>query len=481
MMTVADIFLAHASQLGDTSALVADGRSLTFRDIGDQAAQTAQVLLDLGVRAHDRVGITTRRGADCVVESVALWMIGATVVPLDFRMPAVEMATLVAEFDLTTVLTDRSMGLSGVTECVRDEAWRAKIAAASNLPPEAPADPGLAIISLTSGTTGRPIGIALSHVQFVLRTNQYGRVTAGTGQTFACAGLMSFSAVRNHAFGHLLAGNTVRLYPPLMDASEFIERLQADRVTNTFSVPTMVRNMLAVAAGGRAPVLPNLRCLYAGGADMSTEDKLAAHRLLTPTFLLCFSSSITGTCSILQGDDLLARPDTDGRILRGIRVEVVDDQDNTVPEGEIGLLRVRSPAMASALIGGKGRAQGDKLKGGWAYTGDLAAVSDNFLSIRGRSGDFIIRGGANVYPSEIEHAIMTLDGVRECAAIGFASAREGQEIAAFVAGDGLTEDRLVRHCRATLSPDKRPRRFLFVDALPRNANGKVLRKELVVQ
>ena len=132
-------------------------------------------------------------------------------------------------------------------------------------------------------------------------------------------------------------------------------------------------------------------------------------------------------------------------------------------------------------MGGKGRAQGDKLKGGWAYTGDLAAVSDNFLSIRGRSGDFIIRGGANVYPSEIEHAIMTLDGVRECAAIGFASAREGQEIAAFVAGDGLTEDRLVRHCRATLSPDKRPRRFLFVDALPRNANGKVLRKELAVE
>ncbi|MEQ3626387.1 MAG: class I adenylate-forming enzyme family protein [Celeribacter sp.] len=481
MMTVADIFLAHANQLRDKCALVADGRSLTFGEIGAQATSTARVLQDLGVTAHDRVGITTRRGADCVIECVALWLIGATVVPLDFRMPAAEMAKLVPEFDLTMVVTDRSMGLSGLSECVRDTAWRAKVAAAPSVPPEAPADPGPAIISLTSGTTGRPIGIALSHVQYVLRTSQYGRVTTGPKPIFACAGLMSFSAVRNHAFGHLLAGNTVRLYPPLMDASEFIERLQADEVTNTFSVPTMVRNMLAAAAGAREPVLPGIRCLYAGGADMSTEDKLAAQNLLTPGFLLCFSSSITGTCSIIQGDDLLARPDTDGRILSGVRVEIVDEQDRPLPDGETGLMRVRSPAMATELIGGKGREQGDKLKGGWAYTGDLAAVSDNFLSIRGRSGDFIIRGGANVYPSEIEHAIMTLDGVRECAAIGFASEREGQEIAAFVAGEGLDEDTLLRHCRATLSPDKRPRRFLFVDALPRNANGKVLRKELVVQ
>ncbi|MBY6153797.1 acyl--CoA ligase [Vannielia litorea] len=480
-MTTADVFLAHGRTLAEKPALRADGRSWSFGELAAEAAKTANAMAALGIGAQDRVGITTRRGSTCVLESIALWMLGATVVPLDFRMPPAEVARIAEEFSLSTVFADRALCLSGRQEIVRDGAWVAAIEAASPLPPEAPAEPGLAILSLTSGTTGRPIGIALTHTQFVLRTSQYGRVAVGRNPIFACAGLMSFSAVRNHTFGQLLAGNTVIFYPPMMDASEFIERLRADRATNTFTVPTTARAMLTEAAGASSPVLPDMSCLYTGGADMSAEDKLAAHRLLTPGFLLCFSSSITGTCSILTGDDLLAQPDTDGRLLDGVRVEIVDSADRPLPDGEIGHMRVRSVAMASQLIGGAGREAGDKLKGGWAYTGDLASVSGNFLSIRGRSGDFIVRGGANVYPSEIEHAVMSLSGVRECAAVGFASEREGQEIAAFVAGEGLSEDMLVRHCREHLSPDKRPRRIIFVEALPRNANGKVLRKELVVE
>jgi acyl-CoA synthetase (AMP-forming)/AMP-acid ligase II len=243
----------------------------------------------------------------------------------------------------------------------------------------------------------------------------------------------------------------------------------------------MVRAMLTEAGSGSKPVLPDLTCLFAGGSDMSAGDKIAAYENLTHGFLMCFSSSITGTCSLLTGADLLARPDTDGRIVPGVRIEIVDENDQPLPDGEIGEMRVRSIAQSGGLIGGTGRILGDKFKGGWAHTGDLATVSDGFLAIRGRTGDFIVRGGANVYPSEIEHAIAGLKGVRECAVVGFATEREGQEIAAFIAADGLDEDALVRHCRATLSPDKRPRRFLFVKALPRNPNGKVLRKELIVQ
>jgi acyl-CoA synthetase (AMP-forming)/AMP-acid ligase II len=242
----------------------------------------------------------------------------------------------------------------------------------------------------------------------------------------------------------------------------------------------MVRGMLAEAAGTRKPILPDLACIYSGGSDMSVEDKLAAYERLSPGFLHCFTSSITGTCSTLSGADLLARPESDGRIIEGVRLEVVDENDRPLPDGETGAMRVRSIAMARTVLGGAGRSQGDKFKGGWAYTGDLASISDGFLSIRGRTGDAIIRGGANVYPSEVEHAIMALAGVRDCAVVGFASEREGQEIAAFVVGSGLGEDDLVRHCRETLVPDKRPRRFIFVDTLPRNPNGKVLRRDLVV-
>ena len=100
------------------------------------------------------------------------------------------------------------------------------------------------------------------------------------------------------------------------------------------------------------------------------------------------------------------------------------------------------------------------------------------MRLLGRSSDLIIRGGVNVHPSEVEAAIGELAGVREVAVVGFTKLPEGQEIAAFVVGEDLTEAALVAHCRVRLSPDKRPRRFLFVKDLPRNANGKITRAEL---
>jgi long-chain acyl-CoA synthetase len=480
MITVADIFLAHAKSYEGMPALIADGQTTTFDQLAVQAVKTANALAARGIGPNDRVGVTTRNASGCIPEFIAIWMLGATVVPLDFRMPVAELAKLVAEFEIGVLLADKNYGLAAVDEVVRDITWQNMVATSSIATPDAPSDPGLAIISLTSGTTGRPIGVAFTHLQLFIRCTQSGRSTKADNAVFACAGLMSFSAVRNHTLCHLFAGTPVHFYPPLMDASEYIERLLSDKVTNAFAVPTMVRAMLAKVGVTSQPILPDLNCLYTGGSDMSADDKIAAYNYLTNGFLMCFSSSLTGTCSILTGADLLARPDSDGRIVDGVRVEVVDKNDQPVPEGEIGELRVRSTAMANGLIGGAGRVQGDKFRGGWAFTGDLASILDGFLTIRGRTGDFIVRGGANVYPSEIEHALMALDGVKECAVVGFASEREGQEIAAFVVADSLDEGALVRHCRETLSPDKRPRRFLFVDALPRNPNGKVLRKELVV-
>ena len=120
------------------------------------------------------------------------------------------------------------------------------------------------------------------------------------------------------------------------------------------------------------------------------------------------------------------------------------------------------------------------LKAGWAYPGDIGTIDEqHFLRLVGRSSDVIIRGGANVHPAEVEAAIGEHEGVQDVAVVGFTKFPEGQEIAAFVVGsNNLTEAALVAHCRARLSSDKRPRKFLFVKELPRNANGKISRAEL---
>jgi acyl-CoA synthetase (AMP-forming)/AMP-acid ligase II len=158
----------------------------------------------------------------------------------------------------------------------------------------------------------------------------------------------------------------------------------------------------------------------------------------------------------------------------------VDEHDNPVrAPGEAGTIRLRSPGMAQSIEGAS-RESGDRLKDGWAYPGDVGALDDQgFLTLVGRTSDLIIRGGINVHPSEIESVLAEYPGIRDVAAVGFPSAREGEEIAVFVVPAGeFSESDLMSYCRARLSPDKRPRRFLSVRELPRNANGKVLRGEL---
>ena len=126
------------------------------------------------------------------------------------------------------------------------------------------------------------------------------------------------------------------------------------------------------------------------------------------------------------------------------------------------------------------RTDSDRLKDGWAYTGDIGLLDeDGFIRLLARSSDLIIRAGANVHPAEVEAVLAGHAGVKEVAVVGFAKSREGEEIAAFVIPSGeVSEADLVAHCRTHLTPDKRPRRFVFVTELPRNSVGKILRTEL---
>jgi acyl-CoA synthetase (AMP-forming)/AMP-acid ligase II len=213
---------------------------------------------------------------------------------------------------------------------------------------------------------------------------------------------------------------------------------------------------------------------------MRPEEKIQAKALLSGNFIQEYGASIAGRISSLGGHDLDSRPDSVGRVLPQVCLQVVDEEDNPIATpGEAGTIRLRSPGMAQSMEGAA-RESGDKLKNGWAYPGDVGALDDQgFLTLVGRTSDLIIRGGINVHPSEIEAVLAEYPGIRDVAAIGFPAEREGEEIAVFVVPAGeFSESDLMSYCRARLSPDKRPRRFLSVRELPRNANGKVLRGEL---
>lgn len=480
-----DIFHGLAMSYGDRPALISGDRMLSFAGLAEEGARWARALQAEGLRPGDQVGLALRDGLDIMVATLALWMMDAVSVPIDFRNRTDERARLAGEFDLAAIIEDRDVsgGAYRSLPCTTD--WAAQVARQSPTPLERhPTIGHPAFISLTSGTTGRPLGIVIGHRTLLLRSMGYGFEGAYPfGGRFLNAYPLSFSASRNHTIGQLLRGATVQFHPPTFGPGELIEKVNAQGVTFLFAVPATVNAMLALAPEGKGPLMPGLRVLYCGGSGMQAADKSRAGRDLTPGFLHCFSSSVSGTCSVLAGADLATHAHTDGRIMPTVRLQVVDAEDRPLPTGEVGLMRMRSHGMAEGLYKNRAREAGDRIRDGWAYTGDLATISaDGFLTVVGRGSDVIIRGGANVYPAEIEAILSAIPGVQHVAVVGFASAAVDEEIAAFVvATSAVTGATLEAHCRVQLSPDKRPRRFVLVDALPRNSNGKVLKRDLRAQ
>jgi len=473
---LADIFAALAGRWPERRAVVSTSLTLTYAQLLARAAQTAREFQSRGIGARARIGISLRDSAESVACMLAIWMLGGTPVPIDFRMPLAERNRLAGEFALDAIIEDRQAPTSDSRSIVVDPSWCDVIARHATTPlwsdrtERAPA-----IISLSSGTPARPVGFVLDHESMLFRS------MFEPFHLIGCALLntlpLSFSASRTYTFGALLQGSTVHFHPILTSAEALREAISHTKVTSVTAVPTTIRNLLELAGERATPLFEELHAFFAVGAPVPTAEKPMAMKFLCRNFVDGYGASVCGSISALYGSDLEANPDSVGRILPHVAVQIVNDQDEVLPPNQSGIIRVRSPGAANGIVWAHLRGSGDTIKQGWAYPGDIGVIdSSGFLRLLGRTTDLIIRGGANVHPAEVEAVIAEHEGVREVAVVGFANAREGEEIAAFVVPTGhLTELALIAHCRTRLPPDKRPRRYLFLPELPRNANGKIVR------
>ena len=477
-VNLSDVFVGMASRWQDRPAIISENLNLSYAELVTRAAQSARELRSRGIAAETNIGIALRDNAESFVLMIALWMLRATAIPMDFRATMAERNQLAEEFDLAAIIVDREFQASSYLPISIGNSWTEAIADRDDSPIYANEQQRAvpAFISLTSGTTGRPKGIVIDHERMLLRSLfDAERIEGPLLNPLP----LSFSASRTHAFSALLQGSAVYFYPLLFSAQQLAETILAGEANSLCAVPTIVRNLFDLFGEPSTPAFAKLGAIYCFGAPMSAEEKIRAKRSLCANFVQVYGASICGRISTLSGADLEARADSVGRVLPHVTLQLVDADDKPVASGEAGVIRLRSPGMAQYIYGGNASGSGDSFREGWAYPGDIGALDDgSYLRLLGRGSDLIIRGGVNVHPSEVEAAIGELAGVREVAVVGFTKLPEGQEIAAFVVGEDLTEAALAAHCRVRLSPDKRPRRFLFVKDLPRNANGKITRAEL---
>jgi acyl-CoA synthetase (AMP-forming)/AMP-acid ligase II len=350
----------------------------------------------------------------------------------------------------------------------------------------------LAWLFYTSGTTGRPKGAMLTHSNLAFVTASWladltpmteDDVTLHAAPLSHGAGFHALAAVGRGATQVIPTGE--RFDPPAI-----LDLLGRHGVTNTWMVPTQIVMLTDAVLQGANHELPHLARIVYGGAPFAPAELRRALEVFGPVFVQLFGQGETPmTATVLSpsahaaalAGDHPERLASAGFARPGMDVRVLGPDDGELPAGEVGEVCVRGPAVMRGYWQ-RPEATAETLRGGWLHTGDLGRQTpDGCLYLLDRAKDLIITGGSNVYAVEVEAALADHPAVREVAVVGLPDRMWGELVVAVVVGNGghpVTEQDLAAHGAATLAAYKRPRRWVFVDALPRNAYGKVLKRQL---
>jgi long-chain acyl-CoA synthetase len=342
-----------------------------------------------------------------------------------------------------------------------------------------PDDP--AWLFYTSGTTGVPKGAVLTHGNLLFQTQAYfadiDKLEPGDA--------VLHPAPLSHGSGCYALPNTaagcVHVIPESghFDPEEIFELLEHWRNASFFAAPTMVVRLLASRAA-RSP--RGLRTLIYGGAPMYVADSLRAIELFGPRLYQLYGQgeapmTITGLSQDFHRERI--HLESTGIARTGVEVKVLDARDRELPPGEVGEIATRSSCVMRGYWN-NAEATAKALRGGWLHTGDVGSMdAAGFLTLRDRSKDMIISGGSNIYPREIEEVLLRHPAVAECSVVGRPHAEWGEEVVAFVVcREKISPEDLERLCLDNIARFKRPREYRFVEALPKNNYGKVLKTEL---
>jgi len=466
-------------------------RLLTYGALWSAVSAYAQHLCDIGVGAGDRVGIFMKNTPEYLVVFYGIWTVGAVVVPINGKLHPKE-----AEWILDNAGCDHVMCCDTLGAALRDTGARAMvhIPALSDLAGDATTmitpreSQDLAWLFYTSGTTGRPKGVMITHGMIQTMALGYFADVDRVSNTDATL----YAAPMSHGAGlyniqHMLVG--ARHVVPKsggFDEAEIFELAEYFGNTHMFAAPTMVKRMAQHAREHRLSGQGLRTIIYAGG-PMYLADIIDAVDTFGPIFVQIYGQ---GECpmgiTVLPRDDVTDRTHprwrerlaSVGFAQSAVEVRIGDDTGAPLPIGEIGEIMVRGDLVMPGYWQNP-QATEETLVDGWLKTGDMGALdADGYLTLHDRSKDMIISGGTNIYPREVEEVLLHHPSVDEVSVVGRPHPEWGEYVVAFVVGRGCDATQLDEFCLDHMARFKRPKDYVFVDALPKNNYGKVLKTEL---
>jgi len=474
------------------------GASVTFSELDRRVNQLCHALAAAGLGTADRVLVVSTDSHQYAETWLACLRAGLTCVPLNIRLAPAEILTLLESakprlvfFDdrqaerLTGPLADRYPGLRVIRY---GEEYEQLLAGQPELEPSVVVDPEAIVgLSFTSGTTGRPKAVLQS--ARMLTNLVISRLINFPPQRaevwYSASSLFHIAGIAGLASG-ISAGYTSVILPRF-DAPTVVRWLAEDRINVCFMVPTMINDLLAELGHRRLP-FSALRAIIYGAAPMTPALLRRAVDTFGCQFIQLFGAGTEAgmQCSLswadhqraLAGDEHLLG--SIGRPAFGVELRLTDSELGDVPVGQIGEITVRSGMLMTGYAD-MPEQTAEALRDGWFRAGDLARMDDEgYLYLAGRRSDMVIRGGENVYPIEIEAVLANHPSVAQVAVTGAPDARWGEIVVAFVvAREEVSEDEIRAFARQSLAKYKVPERVHFVGSLPRNAAGKIVKRELV--